>query len=229
MKRKIPWLAIAAVTLTILCLAVIVLGVCGYIGLDSRIRTLENQALQPSSSDLQLAIDFMKDQMQHLIWLLGVIVAGAGAILAFFGLTTRKAIEEKYELTYSKLIEAKDAEVLKKQIAFLYRENDEGKIELQNEIRARGYNTKLIQVLNSNVTSKLSSASIVVYLVSRGDDTLYEGIANWCESKGIYCILYCPGVRLSPEFMNKNLSYVSTSIQLAKLRESLYTLLYLAP
>jgi hypothetical protein len=229
LKRKIPWLGIAAVVLTVTCLFIIVVGVCTYINFGSRIHALENQQSPPQPPDLQSAIDFMKDQMQHLIWLLGVIVAGVGAVIAFFGLTTRRSVEEKYELTYSKLVAAKDTEVYKKQIVFLYKENDDNLIKFQNEIRARGYNTKWMRASGSDVTSKLSGASIVIYCVSNASDTLYQGIAKWCEDKEIHCVLYCPKIKLEDEFMRENHSYMSTSIQIAKLRESLYTLLYLAP
>jgi hypothetical protein len=230
MKRKKLWLAIATVSLTVICLAVIIFGVYGYIKLSSRIRILEGQATQPVS-DLQAAIDFMKDQMQHLIWLLGVIVAGAGAILAFFGLTTRKSVDEKYELMYSKLIAAKDTEVFKKKIVFLHKDNDSNLNDFQNEIRGRGYNINVMRASTStlNATSKLCDASIVVYRVPNENDSLYQGIADWCESNNVHCILYCQGIRLADDFMQKNLLFVSTSIQIAKLRESLYTLLYLAP
>lgn len=221
MNRKIPWLDIAAVSLTFMCIAVICIGVFGYIKLDGRIRALESQATQTVPSDMQSVIDFMKDQMQIQIWSLGVIITGAGAILAFFGVTTRKSVEEKYNQMHSKLIAIKDTEVTKKQIVFLYNDNDDIIIGFRNEIRDRGYTTKLIRASTLDVTSKLSDASIVIYCVNSECDTLYQDVATWCESKRVHCILYCPGPRVSNEFLSKKLSYMSTSLQIAKLRESL--------
>ena len=96
MKRKIPCLAIATVILTTTCICIILLGVFGYVKLNSRIDMLVSGS-QTSPSDMQSVIDFMKDQMQHLIWLVGVIITAAGAILGFFGISTRKSIEEQYK------------------------------------------------------------------------------------------------------------------------------------
>jgi hypothetical protein len=228
LKHKIPWLTITAVTLAIVCIAVIYIGVYGYIKLDNRVRALEFHSSQSTASDLQSAIDFLKDQIQILIWLLGVIIAAAGAILAFLGIETRKSIEEKYDNIYLKLLADKDGEAFKKQIVFLYKDSDDI-IGFRNEIRERGYNTNLIKSSALDIISKLSDASIVIYRVDSNSDTLYEGIADWCDSKGIHCILYCPGIHLPSTFMSKKLSYMSTSQQIAKLRESLFTLLYLAP
>ena len=227
-KSKNPWLNIIAVALTVMCVVVICFGVQGYIMLDTRIRALENQATITSLSDMQSAVDFLKDQTQVLIWLLGVIIASAGAILAFFGITTRKSIEEKYDLLYRELLAAKDTEVFKKEIVFLHNENDDI-IGFRNEIRDRGYNTRLIRSSSPNVLSELNNASIVIYCVDSESDPLYQSIAHRCETMAVHCILFCPGVRLPDDFMREKRSYLSISLQIAKLRESLYTLLYLAP
>ena len=230
MKYKKTWLAIAAVVLTITWLAVIIFGVYGYINHESRISAIENQAPLSPSSDLQYAIDFMKDQMQHLIWILGIIIAGVGTLFAFFGWNTQKSIEEEYKLNYSKLVAAKDTEVFKKQIVFLYKEKDDIFIRFQNEIRDRGFNIKVIQISNADLPSKLGDASIVVYHAKDDKDTWCQGIADWSESRLIHCILYSP--RNIPGDLFKKINsyyFLSTSQQIAKLRESLYTLLYLAP
>ena len=234
MKRRIPWLAIATIALTILCLAVIILGVCGYIKLDHRVRDLENQTYFPTASDMQATIDFLKDQMQTLIWVLGGIITIAGAILAFLGMHTHKSIKDEYKLTYSKLIAARDSEVFKKRIIFLYQENDDTLGVFQREMRDIGYNIKVLHASSQDTVSKLrdtSNATIVVYRVNGSNDIRYQDVAGDCEEKGVHCILYCPGFYLPKEFVSNmhNYSYVSISQQIAKLRESLYTLLYLAP
>jgi len=232
MKHKKSCLAIIAMMLIVVCIVVIIVGVCVHKKLDVRIRALENKRTRASSSDLQSAIDFFKDQTQVLIWMLGVILTIVGAVLAFFEITTRKSIEEKYEQRYEKLLAAKDSEIFKKQIVLIYQENDDSLVSFRDEIFGRVYNTKLIKVSTpdiADITSKLDGASIVVYQVISGSDPHYHAIADLCESKSVHCILYCPAVRLADDFMNRKLSYVSTSIQLAKLRESFYTLLYLAP
>ena len=239
MKRKIPWLAIAAIALTLLCLAVIILGVLGYIKLDNRIHALEPPTCKSTDSDLQKTIDFLKDQMQILIWILGVIIAGTGAILAFLGLNTRKSIKDEYKRTYSKLVAARDAEVFKKRIVFLYQDKDHEKLrEFQREMRDIGYNISVTQVSNIVTVSKLpdvAKASIVVYTPNDKDDYKCRLIANYCEKEHKHCVLYCPEFDLprnsKDDLVNKmnEYLYLSISKQIAKLRESLYTLLYLSP
>jgi predicted outer membrane lipoprotein len=171
----------------------------------------------------------MKDQMQYLIWILGIIIAGAGAILAFLGLNTRKSVDEAYKQTYSKLVAAKDTEVFKKQIVFLYTKNNDIFTRFQNEIRDRGHNTKVSQV-SAYAISKMSDAAIVVYHVSDASDTQCQVVAKSCDLNNIHCIFYCPTKLPDVLFRELNsYSYVSTSLQIAKLRESLFTLLYLTP
>ena len=222
---------VAAFALAVICLAIVILGVYGYIRLESRINAIENQMQQSSSSELQAAIDFFKDQTQVLIWILGVIITGAGAILAFFGITTRKQVEEKYEQKYSELIAAKDTEVFKKKIVILYQDNDDTLMTFRDEIRDRGYNSKVIRVCAKDIISKLIGYSIVIYRVQDENDPLYHMIADWCEKEQVHCILYCPGIYFSKGnvFSSKQWLYVSISQYITKLRESLYTLLYLTP
>jgi len=111
----------------------------------------------------------------------------------------------------------------------IYQENDDSLISFRDKIFGRVYKIKIITASTPDITSKLDGSSIVVFQVISGSDPKYQVIADWCESKSVHCILYRPGVQSSDEFMDKKLSYVSASIQLAKLRESFYTLLYLAP
>ena len=229
MKHKTSWYIFIAFTLIFLCFAVIGVGVFGYNKLYGRISVLENPELQAQLSDAQLIIDFLRDQMQLLIWILGVIVAIAGAVLAFLGLHTQKSVEEQYEMKYNKLMAAENEKAFKKQIVFLYKDNSDTIIGFRNEIRNRQYNTELYQASDSGIISKLSSASIVIYCVNSADDPLYKDIVDWCESAKTHCILYCPNVSLPPDYIKLSRTYMSTSIQIAKLRESLYTLLYLAP
>ena len=230
-KLNQSWISIAAVvsaiSLSIVCITTIVLGVYGYIRLNNRITALSAPPTQ--SSDLIVAIDFLKDQIQFLIWLLGGILAVAGAVLAFFGINTRKSIAEKYEQKYSELVVAKDKEAFQKKIVFLYQNNDDIFLTFHDEIRERGFNLKMHKVLATDYTSKMSDAAVVIYRVTGEDDDLYHAMAGWCELKSVQCILYCPGFLLPKEFSSKQWMHVSISQQIVKLRESLYTILYLTP
>ncbi|MCL2426601.1 MAG: hypothetical protein FWD05_09730 [Oscillospiraceae bacterium] len=241
-KPKMTRLEKIAMIFIIVCLVIVILGVCGYIRLDSRIRLLEGSSAPQHPSNLQIYIDFLRDQIQILIWILGVIVTGAGAIFAFLGISTRKAVDEKYDLKYNELIAERGAKIFQKQVVFLYQKRGENEIliNFHDEMRERGYNTKLKKASilegfchadvnnRKGVKALLQEASVIVYHVNGASDPNYQEIAKWCESEGIHCIIFTGGEILPPEFSRVHWEYVSISQQLVKLRESIYILLHLA-
>ena len=236
-KNEVLWLYIVASIFCAIYIAAIVIGLRKFFLIDNRIQSIEYELniilssnAQAVYNDLQPVVEFYKEQMQTLIWILGIIIGAAGAILAFIGINTRKAIDDKYNLFYNKLISAKDVEIYNKEIVILYKNNCSTIINFRNELLERGYNIKLLKASIKDVTVKTKNSFIVIYNWNEKDDTLYKEVAEWCESEHVYCIIYCAGEECLPkEFMSKKMSYVSTSIQITKLRESLYTLLYLAP
>ena len=229
MKFDIPWLVIIAIAFSVMCLTVIVFGLKGYFMLDARVRTLEDQASTSATSELQLAIEFYREQIQTLIWLLSVIIGGGGAILTFIGINTHKSIEDKFNIYHNKLVAAKDIEILDKKIFILYKNDREDILKFYKELHVRGYDVKMIKASIVDVFHKIEGASIVIYYVDNSSDPKYQDISTWCEDNKVHCILFCPEIDLTSKFMKKLLFYTSTSKQITKLRESLYALLYLAP
>ena len=238
MNNKISWLSIITVLFFVLNLFVISFGICKVFMLSNKISDVEYTLSQliPSNvqtiySDLQPAIDFYQDQMQTFIWLLGIVFSAAGAILAIFGISTRKSIEEKYNVYYNKLISAKDVEIYKKEIVILYKNKSESIIDFASELRNRGYNIKHAHASLKDLADTIKFTSIIVYYRNSKDDMLYNDIAEMCETDHIHCIIYSTGegFPLPKEFVQKDMFYISICNQITKLRESLYTLLYLAP
>jgi hypothetical protein len=198
--------------------------------LNNRIDNLNIPSQQSSLLYLQSDVDFYKEQMQTLIWILGVIIAATGTVLLFFGFHTHKSIEDKCDREFQELLKLRDKKIYEKRIVFLYMDNDENLRSLKNEINDRGYIAGIHKITDfTDVKRKTEDASVVIYKAKSSNDALCTEISDYCERKETHCIIYCPDVNLSNQLFERNSLYFSTSKQITKLRESIYILLYLTP
>ena len=220
----------AVYTIISICLSIIIVAFClrGYYMLETRIHKLEDQLILSTLTDFDSAVDFYKSQMQTLTWLLGIIITIICACFAFFGFNTKKSIEENYNINFQKLLTAKDTKIFQKKVIVLYKKLN-SILKFCNEIRDQGYNISVKEIEEPIDKSLLNGASIIIYCLNDEDDESYNEIAEECENKKIHCIIFCQNLIIPRKFTEKKTSYISISNYIAKLRESLYILLYLTP
>ncbi|MDR2903426.1 MAG: hypothetical protein LBU77_02815 [Clostridiales bacterium] len=230
MKRK--WhlteklIAVASVSLIVL----ILLCVCAYCTLNYRISTLASQTYV-GTADASDIIAFLKDQIQMIVWFFGLIITIFGAGLAFFEFKTKASVEKQFQEKYSKLLGGKNAEVFNKKICFVYRERDNNFDNFCDELRDRSFNVEIYKtnLLNDRLSALRDASIVVLKVVDESDLPMCELISNMCEINNIHCAIYCPGYIAKLSDITGRSFRTSLSNQIPKLRESIYTLLYLAP
>jgi len=249
--KKINAGTIGIIAIIFVLIALIGLGVCAHFQtltqidkIESRVEQLEKNAAQAPSTEITeytKTIDFLKEEQQTLIWMLGLILTGAIGVLAFLGVKTRKDVEnivrERYEVEFNNRLAGnieKEKFAKQKPILFIYQKEDNKLLSTINFYRTNGYSVKAIptddlpkdKVLIKN---KLGVAKIVVYQAKEDNDKECISISAVCEDTKMDCIHFCADISAPPE-IRKDFGEHSTTVNYpSKLRESLFSLLYFAP
>ena len=200
--------------------------------------------------------EFAGKQYKHLVWLAGAVATIVGGAAVYLGLETsiglKKKVQARIDHNLEKVLgDEKQLPYLKKSIArekkahtlrvlFAAMEGDAGDIDdVRKFFAAQRYrvSAETVAVDKKSICGAAQKYDAIVLRVPNAEygekrdepDDIYRLLAARCEkSRKKQCILYCPGFgKINPEKMNDQ--FVSTVQTHAKLRETLYMMLYFSP